>query len=325
MKRSLLFISMFLILCLIGAAVYVKTILPNVGYAPEIQVELTPEHIAHGEYLANHVTVCMDCHSNRDWSRFSGPMIEGTIGEGGEFFGPPMGFPGDFYSKNLTPTHLGDWTDGEIFRAITTGVNKDGKALFPVMPYLYYGHMDRQDIMDIISYLRTIDPIENEPPISHVDFPMNFIINTIPHKADFHSQPDKTDKLVYGAYLTNAAACMECHTPVKKGQPIIDLAFSGGREFDMPGGILRSANLTPDDDTGIGTWTKEFFVEHFKSYENAEELQHVDPNDFNTIMPWSMYAGMKKEDLEAIFTYLKSMEPIHNEVAKFTPREKLLP
>lgn len=325
MKRIIISILSLAVILFLGVAAYLKFVLPDVGYAPDIHVESTPENIAHGEYLANHVAACVDCHSSRDWSRFSGPMLEGTLGQGGEFFGRQMGFPGDFYSKNLTSTHLGDWTDGEIFRAITTGVSKDGKALFPVMPYLYYGQMDRQDIMDIIAYLRTIDPIDNETPTSQADFPMNFIINTIPHEADFHSRPDKTDKLVYGAYLTNVAACMECHTPVKKGQPIIDQAFSGGREFEMPGGILRSANLTPDDDTGIGTWTKEMFVDHFKSYENLENLQQVESGDFNTLMPWNMYAGMEKEDLGAIFDYLKSMEPIHNEVAKFTPKEKLLP
>jgi len=42
-----------------------------------------------------------------------------------------MGFPSKFYAKNLTPSHLGNWTDGEIFRAITTGVDKAGNALSP--------------------------------------------------------------------------------------------------------------------------------------------------------------------------------------------------
>jgi len=44
-----------------------------------------------------------------------------------------MGFPGDFYTSNLTPVSLASWTDGEIFREITTGVSKDGHALFPMM------------------------------------------------------------------------------------------------------------------------------------------------------------------------------------------------
>lgn len=76
--------------------------------------------------------------------------------KGGEFFGPDLGFPGEFYSRNLTPANLRGWTDGEIFRAITAGVNKEGEALFPVMPYRNYSKMDKEDIYDIIAYLRTL-------------------------------------------------------------------------------------------------------------------------------------------------------------------------
>ena len=81
---------------------------------------------------------------------------------------------------NLTPYHLGNWTDGEIFRAITTGVSRDGHALFPVMPYTSYAKMDPADIKDIIAYLRTLKPIHNAIPAAESDFPMNFIINTMP-------------------------------------------------------------------------------------------------------------------------------------------------
>src|SRR5665213_1849553 len=73
----------------------------------------------------------------------------------------------------------------EIFMTITTGVDKYGKALFPVMPYHYYGKMDKEDIYDIIAYIRSLPPIENKTPDRSIDFPMNFIVNTIPTKASF--------------------------------------------------------------------------------------------------------------------------------------------
>lgn len=82
--------------------------------------------IARGKYLANHVAVCMDCHSTRKWNKYSGPMDENAQGAGGEIFDQNMGFPGKFISPNITPYALREWTDGEIFRAITSGVNKDG-------------------------------------------------------------------------------------------------------------------------------------------------------------------------------------------------------
>ena len=118
----------------------------NVGSAPDIKIDATPEHLSSGEYLAYHITVCIDCHSRRDWSRFSGPPAEGTIAMGGDLFDQKYGFPGTYYAKNITPTGISRYTDGELFRVITTGVNKEGKAIFPVMPFRYYGQMDEEDI-----------------------------------------------------------------------------------------------------------------------------------------------------------------------------------
>lgn len=56
--------------------------------------------------------------------------LAGDLGAGGERFSTDMGFPGTIYSPNITPHNLKEWTDGEIFRAITSGVNKYGKAIF---------------------------------------------------------------------------------------------------------------------------------------------------------------------------------------------------
>lgn len=165
---------------------YIKFGLPNVGVAPDLKVERTAERIKRGEYLANHVTLCMDCHSQRDWTRFSGPPNEGTLGMGGDVFDPKFGFPGTYYAKNITPDGISRYTDGELFRVITTGVSKEGKAMFPIMPYHNYGQMDEEDINCIIAYVRTLKPIKNEVPESSSDFPMNFIINTIPTKSSFN-------------------------------------------------------------------------------------------------------------------------------------------
>ena len=87
---------------------------------------------------------------------YAGPIIEGTFGGGGEKFGKEAGFPGTLYSKNITPYALHNWTDGEIFRATTSGETKDGKALFPLMGYPAYGKMDREDVYSIIAYVRTL-------------------------------------------------------------------------------------------------------------------------------------------------------------------------
>lgn len=320
MKKVLITIGVVIVIAILGIVSYVKFALPNVGPAPDLKVKVTPEKIARGEYLAKHVSLCMDCHSTRDWSRFSGPIVPGTLGKGGEYFNEDAGFPGKFYSKNITPFHLKDWTDGDIFRTITTGVSKDGSALFPVMPYSYYGRMDKEDIEAIIAYIRTLTPINNSTPVHSVDFPVNFILNTIPKKAELTKRPLQSDTLAYGAYMTNASGCRECHTPDSKGSIILSKAFTGGRKFELPGVTDYSANLTPDVETGIGAWTVEEFISRFKAYNDPANIPKVSGSDPQTVMPWTMYAGMDSTDLLAIFKYLKTLKPVKNKVVHFVPR-----
>ncbi len=301
----------------ISAISYITLALPNVGSAPDIKVDMTPERISRGEYLANHVTVCIDCHSTRDWTKFSGPPKKGTFGMGGEKFDQSLGFPGKYYARNITPAGISQYTDGELFRLITTGVNKQGKALFPVMPFHYYGQMDQEDIKSIIAYIRTLQPIENNIPQSESDFPMNIIINTIPHKPSFTKLPSKSDQVQYGKYLVNAAACIECHTPADKGQLIPGKEFSGGRQFQFPNGlVISSNNITPDKETGLGNWTEMMFVDLFKKRSDSTILNTtLQKDEMNTIMPWTMYGKMNEEDLKAIYHYLQSIKPIKNFVA----------
>ncbi len=324
--RILGYILLFIIVAVAGLLIYVKAALPNVGPAPDMKIDYTAQRIERGRYLANSVTACMDCHSTRDWSKFAGPLIPGTLGKGGERFDQKAGFPGIFYSRNVTPAGISRYTDGELFRVITTGVTKEGTALFPVMPYSHYGKMDPEDIMSIIAYVRTLPSIQNTIEKPAPDFPMNFIINTIPAKANLQKLPPKSDQLAYGAYLVNACSCIECHTKADKGKIIPDLAFSGGREFMFPdGSVVRSANLTPDIKTGLGSWTEDMFISRFKQYaDSSYKPQSVAAGDFNSIMPWNMYCNMNKEDLSAIYTYLRTVKSMPNTVVKFMPSKKAL-
>lgn len=325
MKKAIRILGYTLVtifIAIAGLLTYVKAFLPNVGDAPEMKVVLNTENIERGKYLANHVMLCMDCHSTRDWNLFSGPMIEGTEGKGGETFDQTLGFPGKYIAPNISPYNLEKWTDGEIFRAITSGVSKDGRALFSIMPHHNYGTLDRKDIEAVIAYIRTLKPIENKTEISSSDFPMNFIINTIPKKPSFTNIPQQSDKISYGKYMITAAGCMDCHTKQDKGKFVGEL-YAGGFEFKLrDGSIVRSSNLTPDKTSGIGNWTSEQFVNRFKMYADSSYVNHpVSKGEFQTVMPWTMYAGMKTEDLEAIFAYLQTLAPVINEVEKFTPQK----
>lgn len=308
----------FILVIAISIAVYCKTMLPNVGEPEYIKIVSTPETIARGKYLANNVMVCMDCHSERDWSSFAGPPKDGTLGKGGEVFDQNLGFPGKFVASNITPANLENWTDGEIFRAITSGVSKNGRAIFPVMPHINYGQLDKKDIKAIIAYLRTIPSIENKTEASVPDFPMNFIINTIPSKAKFSTIPNDKNSTEYGKYLVTAGACFDCHTKQEKGK-FIGEPFAGGFEFKFPdGSVTTSANITPHE-TGIGNWTKEQFMNRFKRYADPNYKPHkVGKGEFQTPMPWMMYSGMTEQDLAAIFKYLNSLPAKNNTVTHFT-------
>lgn len=87
------------------------------------------------------------------------------------------------------------------------------------------------------------------------------------------------DDVSKGEYLLTIAACNDCHTPQNKE----GMRLAGGMEFPTPdGGKLRSANITPDNETGIGKWTEEAFVQRFKMHENPAVVPAGGPN---TIMP----------------------------------------
>ena len=319
--KVLFIIIAIFVVGLAAVGLYVKKALPNVGDAPDITVERTAERVKKGEYLAMHVMACMDCHSQRDWSVYGAPIVEGTLGSGGEKFGKEMQFPGTIYAPNITAYSLESWTDGELFRAITTGQSKSGKAIFPMMGYLNYGKMDQEDVYSIIAYLRSLPAIQNDVPATELDFPVNFLVNTIPTPAALKPKPASTDEVAYGGYLVSIANCLDCHSQVdKKGNLIPGTEFSGGRPFYFPNGTLvTTANISPDSETGIGNWTREAFIQRFKQYSDSSYMaQKLGPNDFNTPMPWLLYSGMDTSDLSAIYSYLRTVKKQNHPVKIFT-------
>ncbi len=325
MKRFLKIMGIILLLLIIllaGGLAYFNLTYPKINPAPDIKVTATPEKIARGEYLAKHVAMCLDCHSTRDWKKYAGPIKEGTEGKGGDKFDEAIGFPGTIYVKNITPAALHDWTDGEIIRAITMGINKDNKALFPMMPYYNYNKMSREDLEAIVAYIRTLKPIKNEVPDKDLNFPLNLIVKTMPIETYKPiNSADKTNPVEYGKYLTSIAGCAECHTQSEEGTPLPGMDFAGGVEYKLPHGTIRTANITPDNETGIGSWNKETFIARFKSFE-SDSSKNIPADlfkEYNTIMPWTLYAGMTKEDLGAIYDYLKSVKPVKNRVERYTP------
>lgn len=144
-----------------------------------------------------------------------------------------------------------------------------------------------------------------------------------------NAQPTYQEELIsHGSYIANIAGCTFCHTPNKvEFQDLKNLTLeqnqiiafreneaidtekfmAGGRFFDLtPAGAVFSRNLTPDEETGIGTWTNEQIRLAVKTGINANG-EILFP-----VMPYHVYNGMADSDLEAVITFLRSINAIKN-------------
>jgi mono/diheme cytochrome c family protein len=119
-----------------------------------------------------------------------------------------------------------------------------------------------------------------------------------------------------GDYLVNTImACGNCHSPRDaEGKFIAGKALSGGLTFDTPAFLATAANITPDKETGIGSWTDDELKRAL--------IEGVRPNHgklpgtaLAAIMPANFYKALLPEDLGAVVAYLRSVTPVHNEVA----------
>ena len=85
--------------------------------------------------------------------------------------------------------------------------------------------------------------------------------------------------------------------------------YSSGGAFAGPWGVSFPRNLTPDMETGLGSWTEEIFIKALRTGKDMGEGRDILPP-----MPWREFAKLTDEDLGAIFAYLGSIAPIDNMV-----------
>jgi len=133
---------------------------PKMRAAADIKVPMTPERMERGRYLYEHVAHCDGCHSPRDWTKLTAPTIEQTRGSGFEF-PAELGFPGRIVSANITqiqtpPRPMDRW---EKIRAEPRGVSKDGRCLFPQMPYRR-SHMTTS-VESLDAFMNTLKPVRS--------------------------------------------------------------------------------------------------------------------------------------------------------------------
>jgi mono/diheme cytochrome c family protein len=113
----------------------------------------------YGGYLANHVSLCGDCHTPRGGVQQKADLDRPFAGDASS------PFPAN--PSNLTPdaeTGIGRWTEADFVRALRTGVNPGGDRIHPFMPWRELGRMRDDDLRAIYRYLRTLPPIRNPIP-----------------------------------------------------------------------------------------------------------------------------------------------------------------
>ena len=307
-----------------GAVSWLALRKPAARPLSSLRIEGTPARLARGKYLVDHVSDCLGCHSDHVDDRFGFPVKAGTEGQGGYPFDAKLGVPGLVCAQNITPdpqTGLGGWSDDEILRAMREGVDRDGNALFPMMPYVHLREMSDEDAYSVIAYLRTLKPIRHAVPEKKIDFPVNLIVKFTPKPITTPvSAPDPhKDRIAYGRYLTRIAGCYECHTPHDDKQQLDTArAFAGGWQMNGPWGRVVTANLTPHGDGYLARATREEFIGRFRAFASIDaDNAPIAPKGRNTIMPWLPFAGMTDDDLGAIYDYLKTVKPVANKVNSF--------
>ncbi len=290
---------------------------------PDIKASTDSLVIARGKYLVNGPAHCGGCHTSMD------DVMRFDAGEEVEFKGGwELAFPGfgTFTSANLTSdkeTGIGKFTDAEIARSLRYGIGTDGRALFPMMPF--QGLSD-EDLTAIISYLRTLPPVKNQVKPMDYGFLYKALLAVGMVKPEGPKEtPPSTVSIEptakYGKYIAyHVANCYTCHTEVDMNTgEFIGKDFAGKAYFEpdafSDGYSFMSPNLTPDKETGImANWTEETFVQRFKS----GRVHKGSP------MPWGAYSRMDTLDLQALYRFFKTLEPVNNKIEQivYEPGDK---
>ncbi|MDR3533611.1 MAG: cytochrome c [Rhodopila sp.] len=123
--------------------------------------------------------------------------------------------------------------------------------------------------------------------------------------------PDHPDQVERGRYLATVGDCVACHTQAGSASGNAGFSshgFAGGRSIDTPFGKINAANITPDQETGIGNWSADDF------YRAMHEGVRPDGTHLYPAFPYTDYTKVTREDSDAIFAFLQSLDPVRSEV-----------
>jgi mono/diheme cytochrome c family protein len=272
------------------------------------QVQVTPERVLQGEKIAS--VQCMVCHRGSD-SKLSGRVLQEL----------PPDF-GEIHSANITQSKehgIGNWKDADIVYLLRTGCKPDGQYLPPYMPK--FPHLSDEDMRSVIAFLHSDRPCVQASEIAKVPSKPSLLtkflclvaFKKIPYPAAVITEPDSNNMVAYGHYLvTGRYDCYPCHS---KDFKTLNMEFPEKTEGFLGGGNKMrtlegkdrfTANITPDDATGIGRWTLDDF---------ASAMRHSKNKDGKTLRePMLPYNGMTDAEVKGIYQYLLTVPQIKNVV-----------
>jgi mono/diheme cytochrome c family protein len=328
LKKILLILLAVIVAAVLGLYLYIQ-VSYNKKYdwpGPDLKSSTDSTIIARGHYLVYGPAHCVSCHVSGFADMVAADSGKVVTLQGGVGF--PMGPLGVLYTRNLTPdktTGIGRYTDEQIFRMMRHGIRPSGVASLPLM--MPFWNMADEDLVAIVSYLRSMTPVEHAVPEPQWTF-MGKVVRTFaptfkpikdptpPAKA-----PAMDSTVARGEYLARYVCnCVGCHT--KRDQmtyEAIGPEFAGGMEFEPWPALhkylnmdttiwFRTPSLTPSPTTSV--WakykTKADFIARFREGRKIPASP----------MDWGPFSRMSEEDLTAIYMFLHSLPPVENDMSE---------
>ncbi|WP_407935827.1 cytochrome c [Cupriavidus necator] len=271
------------------------------------------QQIERGRYLAR-IANCVACHTSEGGKPFAGGL-------------PIRTAVGTIHSTNITPdagSGIGAYTLAEFDRAVRHGVARDGKRLYPAMPYPSYARMRPEDVAALYAYLRAeVTPVAQKHPAPEMRWPFGMrwllsvwnllFVDDDPVRTD----PTRGDAWNRGAYLVQAVAhCGACHTP--RGKLFAEKGLDERSRHFLAGASVEgwsATNLTGDHITGLGAWSRADIAEFLRTGRNAHATSF---GPMSTVISTATQY-MSPADLDAVAAYLKSVPGARGEDKPFRP------
>ena len=277
---------------------------------PEIAASADSSVIERGRYVVRNLASCPVCHGDPTKLDRTHNGEEVALSGGLEFKIPP----GSFYPRNITPdpeTGIGRFSDGQIARALRYGVGNDGRAL---LPFMEMQGLSDEDLVAVISYLRTRPPVHNVVPEHRYNLLGRIVRATVlanpvgPKTPPPHDSPHGAT-VENGRYLVESVAnCWSCHTQrdYSTGE-MVGPHLGGGTMPDdwNPKRTWGPPNLTSDPATGrLAKFSEDEFVARMRAGRAIP----------GSPMPWQGFKELHEDDLRAIYRYLKTVPAVVHDV-----------